>query len=128
MLHSAKITEISSHDFAEKLPQCVKFFRNNSVNSEELSSYIPMYVCKYIVIVYVRHSVEITEFYCHSFSQIFRQIYVLLMDFTVNQLTKTKLCGSEFLVFSTLYAEVLSHTFFCQKFRESNVFTIEITK
>jgi len=47
----------------------------------------------------VVHTVEITEFYCHDFSQKFRQINVLLKNFTKIGLTQKNLCGSEFLVF-----------------------------
>ena len=51
------------------------------------------------------HSVEITEFYCHGFSQKFRQINVLLLkNITVNWFDEKKLQKG-----------------FSQKFRQINV-------
>ena len=60
------------------------------------------------------------------FPQKFRQIDVLLKNLAINWLDGKTLHGSEFLGFP--HTKSVENWSFWQKFRESNVFTKEVTK
>ena len=72
------------------------------------------------------HSVDISEFYCHGFLQKFRQINVLLKNFTINWFDGNNLRGSEFLfyvVYQTPFMKLWFHEIFVNSWKLKPLFS-----